>query len=149
MSLFATFGEDIVKAQKAGNAAELGVLRLLMSQLKNREIEKRTAGKDGPLTDEEVIEALTKEAKKRKEAIELFMKGNRKDLADNEQSEIDLIYRYIPRGMSDEEIAVEIEKLFAEEPSREFPVLMKAAAARLKGRADGGAISKAIKAKLG
>lgn len=148
MALITTLGQDSIAARKAGNSADAGVLGLIISQLKNREIEKRATGSSEPLSDEEVLDVLGKEAKKRKEAIELYIQGGRQDLADKEKNELDLLYRYLPRELSREEVDAELEKLFKEEPSREFSVLVKEAMTRMKGKADGKMVSMAIKAKL-
>ncbi|MFH1246252.1 MAG: GatB/YqeY domain-containing protein [Candidatus Liptonbacteria bacterium] len=148
MPIIKKISEDIVAAQKSGKAGELGALRLLSAQLKNKEIDKRGKGDPSPLTEEETIDVLTKEAKKRKEAIELYNKGNRPDLSKKETEDLELVYRYIPRELSHAEIELEIDKIFNEQPSREFTVLIKEAMLRLKGRADGKTVTEIIKSKL-
>lgn len=147
MSLLERISGDTIASQKKGDASKVGVLRLLIAQIKNREIELRGTG--APLTDEEASLVLMKEAKKRKEAIGLFTKGNRPDLAAKEASELEIIYEYIPKAMSREEVAREVDAVLAVEPSREFTVLMRSAMARMKGRADGSVVSEVIKSKIG
>lgn len=147
MAYIDSFTKEVLVAHKAGKPDEVSILRLLISQLKNKEIEKRGSGNDEPLTEAEGMDVLVKEAKKRKEAIDLYTKGDRADLAAQEAKELELIYRFIPRELSREEVEKEIDALLAEEPSREFSVLMKKGMERMKGRADGKVVSEIIKAK--
>ncbi|MEK7174654.1 MAG: GatB/YqeY domain-containing protein [Patescibacteria group bacterium] len=147
MSLLSRISEDIKTAQKAVEAVRLDTLRFLMAQLQNREIEKRGSGSAGPLTDEETLQVIQREAKKRREAIELYRAGNRADLATKEEAELDIISAYLPAQFGEAEIAAVIDRLVAKGP-REFNAIMKMAMAELKGRADGKAVGEAIRAKL-
>ncbi|MEK7110747.1 MAG: GatB/YqeY domain-containing protein [Patescibacteria group bacterium] len=147
MSLLSRISEDIKTAQKAVEAVHLNTLRFLMAQLQNREIEKRGSGSAGPLTDEETLQVIQREAKKRREAIELYRAGNRADLATKEEAELDIISAYLPAQFGEAEIAAVIDRLVAKGP-REFNAIMKMAMAELKGRADGKAVGEAIRAKL-
>lgn len=147
MSLIERISVEIAASQKQGDGARVGVLRMLLSAVRNREIELRAKG--ASLTDLETTAVLTKEAKKRKEAIELFTKGGRSDLAAKEASELEMVYGYIPKEMTGEEVEREIDVVLKEESSREFPVLMRAAMARMKGRADGTIVSEILKSKIG
>lgn len=83
---------------------ELLVLRMLVSAIKNKEIEKKSSGKDPFLNDEETIAVIRSEIKKRKDAEEQFLKGGRKDLAEKESHEKTALERYMPDEMSDEEL---------------------------------------------
>ncbi len=147
MSLLSRISEDIKIAQKAGEAARLNTLRFLSAQFQNREIEKRGSGSAGPLTDEETLQVIQREAKKRREAIELYRAGNRADLASKEEAELAIIGAYLPAQLSEAEIAVVVDRLVAKGP-REFNAIMKMAMAELKGRVDGKAVGDAIRAKL-
>src|SRR6185369_2394408 len=97
--------EDFKVAFKAGDTEKRDTLRYLSSQIQNKEIEKRGKGDASPLTEEEVLDLLTKEAKKRQEAIELFTKGDRADLAEKEQKELVIIQAYLPAQLTREEVA--------------------------------------------
>ncbi|MDO8429953.1 MAG: GatB/YqeY domain-containing protein [bacterium] len=138
--------QDIKEAMKSGNAEKLGVLRMLNAAVKNRAIEK---GKDAVLSDEEVIEVLRREAKKRKESIEAFEKGGRSDLAENERKELVFVESYLPKQMSKEEVVTVVEKVLAGLADKSNQgLVMKAVMAELKGKADGKMISEVVKEKL-
>ncbi len=146
MGLLGQIQADVKTALKAGDAATVGALRLTLAALHNREIEKRGA----PLTDEEAGKVLQSEAKKRKEAIELFVKGSRADLAERERAELRVIEQYLPKLMTDEETRAIVERILAALPAgTNFGGAMKAAAAELKGRADNALVAKLIREKLG
>ncbi len=156
--------DDLKTAMKSGNAFELGVLRMLSAALHNKEIEKRGKGLETVLSDGEVVEILTREAKKRKEAAELYSKGNRNDLAEKELKEVEFIKKYLPEQLSEAEIEkvvkAAIEKTGAKEvkdpegkPSASygarFGKVMAEAMKNLKGKADASAVSEIVKRKLG
>ena len=96
--------EDLKEAMKAGKEFETGVLRMLLSSLHNKEIEKKGKDGDSALSDEEIIEVLFKEAKKRKEAAGIFNNAGRRDLAEKELKELELIRKYLPEQVGVEEI---------------------------------------------
>lgn len=140
---------DVKTAMKAGNHEELTTLRGLTSVLKNAEIAKQMkAGATATLTDEEATSALLTEAKKRKDAITQFTAGGRPELAANEQKELALIQRYLPRQLSAEETEAEVLRIMTTSGSTEFGVVMKAVMAELRGKADGQLITDIIKKKL-
>ena len=105
---------DITVAQKAVDAPRLGALRMLSSAIQSREIEKRGKGETAPLTDEEITAVLVKEAKKRTEAIALYAQGGREDLKKKEEAELEIIYAYMPRPISREEVEKVVEDVIAE-----------------------------------
>ena len=153
---------DITVAQKAVDAPRLGALRMLSSAIQSREIEKRGKGETAPLTDEEITAVLVKEAKKRTEAIALYAQGGREDLKKKEEAELEIIYAYIPRPLSREEVEKVVEEVIAEgnprteraeqssyDGKRDFPSVMKEVSLRLKGKADGRMVAEIVKAKLG
>ena len=147
MDLLKKISDDIKSAMKSGDSFRLGVLRMVNSALKNKEIEK---GKDSKLTDEEVLQILTKEAKKRKEAAEAFMNGGRQEMAENEKKELAIIEAYLPKQMSREETAAMVEKaLEGVSDKSNFGLVMKEVMKDLKGKADAKVISEIIKEKLG
>ncbi|KKU77405.1 MAG: GatB/YqeY domain-containing protein, partial [Candidatus Giovannonibacteria bacterium GW2011_GWB1_47_6b] len=83
--------EDLKTAMKSADPKTVGVLRLLISAINNKAIEKRTKTGSDVLTDDEVLQTLNGEAKKRKESVEIFIKGNRADLAEKEKGELEII----------------------------------------------------------
>jgi len=143
--------DDLKNAMKAANGFEVGVLRMLLSSLHNKEIEKKGKGLEKALSDEEAIEVLTREAKKRKEAAELYSKGNRNDLAEKEIKELKFIKKYLPEQLSQEEIGkivqAAIEKIGAKEV-KDFGRVMAEAMKELKGKADASLVSEIVKKLL-
>ena len=121
-----------------------GVLRFVLSLLQNREIEKRGTGQSPVLGDEEVLEIMQREVKKRKEAIELFRKGGRPELAEKEEKELVFINEYLPAQMQREEITALVGEL-KKGGLNDFNSLMKEAAKATKGRADGKLVSEIVR----
>lgn len=100
---------DQIAALKAGDKAKLNLLRYIVAQIKNKEIDSR---KD--LTDEEVVQILRKQVKELQEANEGFAKGGRQDLVDENNSQIKIISEYLPAELSDEQLEAEMDKLIAD-----------------------------------
>jgi uncharacterized protein YqeY len=146
MTVYESIKENITAALKSGNKERAGLLRLLLAELNNKQKEK-FGSELKPLMDEDALAVIQKEAKKRREAIELFKKGNRNDLAEKDEAELKIIEEYLPKQLSREEISTIVEKL-ATGGDKDFNSLMKAAMAELKGRADGKVVSEVIKNKL-
>ncbi len=145
--IYEKINSELKEALKAKDEKKSGVLRMIISVLRNKEIEKKGAGKDSVLTEEEVLELVKREGKKRKEAIVLYEQGGRADLADGEKAELEIIKGYLPAELSREEI----EKVVLEIKNTgvtEFNVLIKEAMARLKGQADGKLVSEVVKSIL-
>ena len=147
-SLQTRLQDDLKTALKAGERVETGVLRFLLSQIHNREIEKRSQDKDLSLTNEEVLEVLSKEAKKRKESIELFKKGNRGDLVQKEEAEIAFLAKYLPEELPRETIEKEVEEIIAL-GHKDFGSVMREAMKKMKGRVESRMVGEIIKEKLG
>ncbi|CAN5319219.1 GatB/YqeY domain-containing protein [soil metagenome] len=103
----------LITAMKAGEKADTATLRLVQSSIKNRDIEART-GKAPDSDDALVIEVLQKMVKQRRESIEMFVKGNRQELADAETAEIAVIERFLPQQMSEADTVAAIETIKAE-----------------------------------
>lgn len=137
---------DTKEAMKSGDQKKLGVLRMMTSALNNKKIEKRgKTGVESELTDEEALEVLQKEAKKRKESIDLFEKGGRADLAQGEKEELAIISVYLPSQMGEAEVKAVVEKIAAANQGLDFGPLMKAVMAELKGKADASLVSRFVK----
>ena len=148
MSTQEKINSELKEAMKAGEEARLSLLRGIIAAIHNQEIQKRTSGKTDSLSEEEVIQVLQKEAKKRKEAAELFRSGKREDLAAKEEKEFQMIQVYLPAQMGKEEIKVIVDRLY-EAGNKEFNALIKATMAEVKGKAGGQEVSAVIKEKLG
>lgn len=147
-SLIERLKNDIKNSQKTGDGARLNVLRMLSAQIHNREIEKFGGGDKNSLTDEEIIQVIQKEVKKRKEAVELFIKGGRKDIAEKEEKEIAVLNDYLPPAATRTEMERAVEEAI-KEGAKDMGSIMKNAGAKLSGRADGKELSQIVKQKLG
>lgn len=147
MALLEQIKEDIKSAMKSGDRDRLEVLRFVNSLFQNRAIEKRTAGESDVLTDEDLVETMRKEVKRRRDAIELFKQGGRMDLVEKEEKETAIIQAYLPAAPTEEQIKEVIKQVRAEGVSG-FPAVMKEAMKRLKG-ADGSVVSRAVKESEG
>ena len=150
MNLRERISEDLKAAMKSGDRIRLETLRTMRAVLLEKEIEKRGAG--GGITPEDEVATLTTAAKKRKESIELFTRGGRPELAQQEEQELAIIQEYLPRQLSGEEIASlireAIEQTGAAGPadfSKVMPLVMKQA----KGKADGRVVQELVKKALG
>ena len=150
--LFEKINQDLKTAFKKGDDFYVGVLRMMVAAFKNKEIEKRGKGDKPELSDEEIIEILSKEIKKRKEAANTYAGAGRKDLADKELKEVLIIRDYLPVQASLEEI----EKIVTEEikisgalSQKDFGRVMAAAIKKLKGRSESSLIAELVKKKLG
>lgn len=135
MLILERIDEDLKKALKEKNQELLLVLRMLKSDVKNLEIEKKES-----LKDEDVIKLLKTQVKRHKESMEEYKKGNREDLASKEQSELEIIEKYLPAQMSEAEIEQKVkeivENLSEEQKSNPGPV-MGMVMKELGGQADG------------
>lgn len=150
MSLKQQILDDLKAAMKAKEADKLNVLRSLKAKLLEKEISERKGG-EASLSDEQVVEVLMKAAKQRKESIDQFEEGGRDDLAKKEKFELNIIEKYLPEMMDEEEIREEvkaqIDKMGATDMS-DMGKVMGALMGRLKGKAEGAAISRIVKEEL-
>lgn len=149
MSLSQQIEKDYITAYKAKDTLRVSVLRMLKTSLKRRLVD--TSRPDAQLDDEETMDIIIKEAKQRRDSIAEYNKAGRPDLAEKEQAELAILEDYLPKALTDEELAQAIEEMVAKvgasKPSDMGKVmgpLMKA----LKGRVDGGRLSAAVKARL-
>lgn len=137
---------DLTTAMKTQNKEVLSVIRMVKGAMQLEEIAKRTI-----LTDEEVIAIITKQIKTRKESIVEFEKGNRQDLIDQTNSEIVILQKYMPEQLSEAEIVIVIDQIFAiVKPvnANEIGKVMGAATPLLKGKADMAIVNKLVREKL-
>ncbi len=151
MSLKEKLNTDLKDAMKSGDSFRTGVLRMLSSILHNKEIEKKGKGLKPALSEEEVIEVLAKEAKKRKEAMEISSKAGRADLSEKEAKELEIIKKYLPEQLGEEEVEkivkAAIEKVGVKDV-KDFGKVMAEAMKELKGRADASLVSEMVKKNL-
>lgn len=138
---------DLKNAMKRGNQTIVSVLRMALSAIRNKEIEKRIEN----LGDGEVQEILATEARKRKEAILSFEQGERMDLAKKEKSELVVIKAYLPKEVSIDEIKKVVQETISNtgaEGSKDMGKVMGSVMATLKGRTDGSLVQRVVKEML-
>ncbi len=142
MDLKAKLNQDLKEALKAKDEVKLRTVRMLLAAIKNFEVEKM-----GPATDEEIFQIMSKEIKKRQEAIEMYEKGGRPDLAQAEKQEIEVIQSYMPNQLSEEEIRELARKVISEmnlKSPKDVGTAMKVIMPQVKGRADGKLVNKIV-----
>lgn len=133
-------------AMKAGEKERLGTIRLILSAVKQIEVDTRTE-----LTDQDLIGILDKMAKQRRESIDLFEQAGRNDLADKEKSELAIIADYLPQALSDDDVSQLCEQAVSQTSAssmRDMGAVMAILKPQMQGRADMSQVSKLIKAKL-
>lgn len=134
----------------AKNEEALSTIRMLKSALQYFEIQKGGAGYEA--TDEDVIEVVGREIKKRKESIEMFEKGGRAELAEKESKEMDILKGYLPQQLSEEEIRNLIDDAISQTGAstmQDMGKVMGMLSTKIKGKADGGLVSSIVREKLG
>ena len=140
MSLLDTLQDEMKVAMKARDQSRLDALRLMVSAIRYVEV-------DSPnLSDEQMVEVMKKEAKKRREAIEAYKAAGRDESAQKEQYELTLIESYLPKTMSEDEVRNKVLSIKNQVLSTgNFGAGMQVAMKELKGQAEGGVISKIVK----
>lgn len=156
--------EDLKTALLEKKELELSVLRMLIAAINNKETEKKTKiwkeepdlapekiQKEAELAQEEIFEVISSEIKKRREAIEGFEKGGRKESADKERSELAILQKYLPEQMPEDEIkklAAEAIKKTGAKEIKDMGKVMGIITAQVKGKADMSLVSKIVKESL-
>ena len=146
MSLKLQITEDMKTAMRAKETERLGTIRLLLSAMKQKEVDERVE-----LDDVMVIAIIDKMIKQRKDSIDAFTKADRKDMADKEAAEIVVLQGYLPARMSNDEVLVAVKAIVASLNASgpgDMGKVMGAAKAQLAGKADMGQVSQAVKAAL-
>jgi len=139
--------DDMKAAMRAGEKERLGVIRMITSAIKQREVDERIV-----LDDTQVLIVLEKMIKQRKESLAQFQAGNRQDLVDKESAEITLLQTYMPSRLSDAELDALIAEAVAATGAasiKDMGKVMGVIKAKAQGRADMAAVGAKIKAKLG
>lgn len=133
---------------RARDETRLRAIRMLKAAITNLEFARTDAKHpdyNKPVTEGDLLRVVENQIKQRREAIELYTKGNRPELAAKEQAEIDALSGYMPAQMSREEIRAQVQAVMDELGTREFPKVMRESAARLKGRADGKLVNEVVR----
>lgn len=147
--LYETISNDMKEAMKAHDKDSLNTIRLLKSAIDmyrvNNKMERNSC------SDEIVIDIVSKQVKTHKESIEEFKKGNRQDLVDKLLKEIDLLSKYLPKQLTEEEINSEIDKVFDKvKPTsmKDMGLIMKELTPIFKGKADMKTVNEIVRSKL-
>lgn len=146
MSLQEQISAALKDAMRARDEVKMATLRLVLTAIKKREKEARSL-----LEDQEVISVITTQIKQRRESIEQYRQAGREDLAQREESELQILQGYMPEQVSEEEISNTLDEIIAEVGAvsmKDMGKVMKAAMAKLAGKAEGGAINAMVKEKL-
>jgi uncharacterized protein YqeY len=147
MSLKERITDDMKAAMRSGEKVRLGVIRMITSAIKQREVDERIT-----LDDAQVLSVLEKMIKQRKESLVQFQAGNRQDLVDKEAAEITLLQGYMPSQLSDAEIDGLIQDAIAAAGAatiKDMGKVMAVIKGKAQGRADMAAVGAKIKTKLG
>ena len=145
--MFEKVNNDLVAAMKSGDKFTLSVLRMLKSAI----IYEQTNGEKHELTDDDIMSVIKKQVKTRKTSMEEYLSYDRKDLADNLQKEIDILSKYLPEELSDEELTKIIDEIITElkpDGMKEMGMVIKAVSAKCGVAADMKKISSIVKEKL-
>jgi uncharacterized protein YqeY len=147
MSLNEQLSEDLKDAMRSRDELRLSTIRMLRSEIKNREIEAR-----GPLDDGAVQAAIRSLVKQRRESIDAYRAAGREDLAAREAAEVDVLQKYLPAELGEAELAAIIDEVLAALPEgapRQAGPITGQVMKRVAGRADGRRVTEAVKARLG
>ncbi len=146
MTLKDRITEDMKAAMRAKEAERLGTIRLLTAAMKQKEVDERVT-----LDDAAIVAIIDKLIKQRRDSIQAFTQAARQDLADKEAAEMAVLQGYLPKRLSDDEVASEVRALVAELGAAgpgDMGKVMAAAKAKLAGKAEMSQVSAAVKAAL-
>lgn len=140
--------EDLKASMFAKDELKTSTLRLLLSSLKNYEIEK---GLNYEASDEDVLTIVGREIKKRREAVEAYKNAGRSEAAEKEQTELDILDEYQPEQMGEDEIRIIVKKAIEDTDAssmNDMGKIMGAIMPQVKGKADGNIVGKIVREEL-
>lgn len=141
---------ELTEAMKAKDETKVSTLRFLLAQIQNKTIALRQAQGES-LSDEQVIEVIQKQAKERRESIEAFKQGRREDLVGKEQSELDILNKYLPQQISEDELRKIVQETVTEVGAispADFGKVMGVVMVKVKGKAEGKKVTEVVKEAL-
>lgn len=141
--------EELKQAMLAKDTTTTSVLRMIISAIGYYEIQKGGAGYEA--TNEDVLSVIQKEAKQHRDSIEEFTKANRLDLVDKEKKELELLRKYLPSQMSEEEVKNLVKAAISKTgatSAKDMGKVMGAFMPKIKGKADGGLVSRIVREAL-
>jgi uncharacterized protein YqeY len=149
MGLKEKLQSDLTDAIRSRAEVKSGTIRMLLAAITTEEVSGKAAR---VLKDDEIITVLSREAKKRREAVEAYVAAKRDDLADKERAEGEVIAQYLPAQLSEDEIKKMIADAISETGAAgpaSIGLVMKVLSPKIAGKADGGVVSGLVKAALG
>ncbi len=147
MGLRDDIAASVKDAMKKKEKLRLGVLRMLMSEMKNRQIENQRE-----LEDADILQVITRMVKQRHDSAEQFANGGREELAAKEKSEIEVLQGYLPQALSESELETLVKEAIAETQAtskKDMGKIMKVVMPKIAGRADGKAVNQMVARLLG
>jgi len=146
MTLLEQLNKDMVVSMKNKDSFSLGVIRMAKGAIQLEAINKKQE-----LTNDDMVAVISKQIKMRNDSISEFQKAGRTDLVEQNQKEIDILNKYMPAQLSEEEINIIIQEAFDKlnPTSKDMGLIMKEVSPKLKGKADMGKVNMLIKEKLG
>jgi len=157
--------KDLISALKEKNESKVSTLRMLSSSIFNKEMDKRVKivekepnlteeqlKEKMKLTDEEVIEVVSSEVKKRRDSIVQFEQGGRQDLIEKEQTELEALKKYMPKELTEDEIRAIVKDVVVKTGAsgmKDIGIVMKDVSPQTKGKADGNLVAKVVREELG
>ncbi|MFZ2390680.1 MAG: GatB/YqeY domain-containing protein [Minisyncoccales bacterium] len=157
--------KDLISALKEKNETTVSTLRMVTSSIFNKEMEKRVKVLEAEpnlneeqikekvkLNDEEVIEVVSSEVKKRRDSIAQFEQGGRADLIEKEKTELEVLKKYLPKELTEDEIRKIVKDSIAKSGAttmKDIGIVMKEVSPQTKGKADGNVVAKIVREELG
>lgn len=138
---------DLNQALKEGDLLRVSVLRFLLSQIKNIEIQKCPPGSGKTLNEEDVFAVIQKSAKERNESIEMFKRGGRQDLVDKESQELAILKEYLPEQIPEAEVRRIVKEVIGG-GTKDFGRVMGQVMGQVRGKAEGATVSEIVKEEL-
>ena len=142
MGLKEQLAADLQAAMKAKDDKRVAAIRMLRDAIAKAELARPA---DKPMSAADLLSVVEKQVKQRRESIELFKQGNRLDLVEQESAEAAVLEQYMPQQLLRDEVKAEVEGIIASLVTKEFPKVMREAASKLKGRADGKMVNEVVK----
>ncbi len=153
MSIVQRLDDDMKQAMRAKDSLALSCIRMLKSKMMEKEVALRAKqGKDYKISDQEAEAVIAAYAKQRRDSIESYTKGGRDDLVESEKAELEIVQRYLPEPMGDDELKAIVAEVVAASGAssvRDMGAVMKLVMARAKGAADGKRINELVRQLLG
>lgn len=137
--------KDALRAHDENKTNAIRMLKAAIAQLEYTRTDPKNPDFNKPVTEGDMLRVVDNQIKQRREAIDLYTKGNRPELAAKEQAEIAALEKYMPAQLTRDEIRVVVQQVIEDLGTKEFPKVMKESATRTRGRADGKVVNEVVK----